>query len=600
MRTTNSPEARQYEVYREVFFAGFRPRDADPQDSSAATLFTRDFVFSFFRHYGEIHYFTYDEARGVGSIFFADGQAAERCYIAVHLSWLPCTEAQARAKLQVRAAQSSRVQVLEGDDDDDDDRCATQREGADDVLLFLEFAQGLPFVNPLVLFWDTSAEATAAAQTDLFAHHAGMLSRQTLRFLPPSVVLAYTALDDAETLQRMAETQHACNQHYNSARRGTAEWVVGVVGESAAPAYPSILLYHDLNSPGAADATADAEAPPASILPPELGRRLWVLLRPEAAAKNQDRAQVRVIDLWWSFYQQYVVHKTRPAAARIADLRHFGFAQRPSCWQEMDALRQASESAAAATLARFTADDVYHNTYAYLCYKVRYGNDPIYASLMRDVCTAKVREAVAAFVRAKERAVLGDLRDPTRAGDAELRDKNDTVLFTVLHAVSQWCGLDDEARPHARGAAEEQWMQLPLTEAVANLIENVQYLQQIRRREIDPKTGEAYVRGRDGAGGGAVPRDYPTGTLRQEEEMHFMAITQTLDGCAPSGAAAQLLALCEDPRRFKSGRGHMGYDELHPRVSRTAYVNALWVPLLVLALTSWGFSRLGPALAAPR
>lgn len=117
-RTTATHSVKEMmSVYREIYFAGF-PAVA------GETPFPENVVRSMFQMYGNITSFVYDTGRGIGSVLYESGEDAEHCFVDLHLSVIP------------GGARSERDWLSES-------------FGSQSALIYIEFAQFLPFVNPL-------------------------------------------------------------------------------------------------------------------------------------------------------------------------------------------------------------------------------------------------------------------------------------------------------------------------------------------------------------------------------------------------------------------------------------------------------------------
>ena len=115
-RTTSTHTAEEMQsVYREIYFAGI-PEERRPKEAEAL----HNIVKQLFQNFGPLTDFYFDEQRGVGAVCFADGDAAQLCYITAQFSRLPLPH-------------------------------GVGEMAANECTLYLEFAQFLPFVNPLLL-----------------------------------------------------------------------------------------------------------------------------------------------------------------------------------------------------------------------------------------------------------------------------------------------------------------------------------------------------------------------------------------------------------------------------------------------------------------
>ncbi|KEG08347.1 hypothetical protein DQ04_07401020 [Trypanosoma grayi] len=477
------------DVYCELLFAGFPPRGHQAS-------FTATFIQGFFTHYGEVRHFIYDADRGIGSVTFVDGEVAVGCYLAMHLSLLSPPGS-------------------EGDNKNNNNNGSSTAEL---FLIYLEFAQFCPFVNPSLLL-------------------VGELSRRSLRHSAKLVAQRIASSRKKNRNSPVAASAVAAHVvvMWNDAdekKRGGAESKVRLVRDG--PHFP----------------LADANAITA------LDRALWSALKPDGPPSAAGDT-VTVLDLWWEYYQRYVVHKTEPEASRIKD-PYFNYAQKATVAQEIyQALKLSREDAdgdvqhAKAVVGRLTSDDVYHSVCGYLCFKLCLRNDPSWASLARDVAaTGGAATGIAAGTSSED----GSNRDDVG---------------------------DDDKRVEA---AEAALLKLPLLQAASNLIDNVRFLRRVRSGEVTANNSPAKANEENDTSW----RNYPTSSRREEEDF-YMEVLHTLDGFAPSAKAVSLLSMCEDPHTFRDVKGHIGWDELHKKKKSNWWVmcQAITVALLLMAFASW-------------
>ncbi|CAD2220441.1 hypothetical protein AGDE_14497 [Angomonas deanei] len=259
----------QLEVYQELFFAGFAPytEKANPKAAKKKT-WSSDKVFSIFRHYGEVQHFVFVEEAGCGSVVFANGDSGEKCYLSLHLSCI---------SLLLKEESGT-------------------NPGEEAQILYLEYAQALPFVNPLLLLWGEKKTVNlAGAGVNLMRihnddikeyqtfFHAGQISRQLLRHLP--------------TIPFHKNT-NPVQEGVNKDVKCVAEWVISSDPKSNVFAFPPFVGQ-------------------ACNYPQELLQRMWYLLKPENA---NDKNSIRVLDFWWIYYNAFIVRKTQPAVERISEV----------------------------------------------------------------------------------------------------------------------------------------------------------------------------------------------------------------------------------------------------------------------------------------
>lgn len=144
-RTTKSHTVTEMmEVYREMFFAGFPAATADPEGGPPRFV-PEPLVRSLFERFGAVTSFQFDERRGVGRATFADGDAAEHCYMALSYN---------AVRLPMMTAGGGPA-----------------GNAHDTAIVCLEFAEYLPFVNPWLIRDDLLTSGSC-------------LSRQMLRTFP--------------------------------------------------------------------------------------------------------------------------------------------------------------------------------------------------------------------------------------------------------------------------------------------------------------------------------------------------------------------------------------------------------------------------------
>ncbi|PWV09732.1 hypothetical protein C3747_75g4 [Trypanosoma cruzi] len=200
---------------------------------------------------------------------FAQGEVAMNCYLAVHLSLL-----------QPRPNGSCT-----------DDMCDEENTS----LIFMEFAQCVPCVNPYLL-------------------RNGELSRHLMRYKTrmPSLQAAAPSPSPWSVANHFVVTWHEATENdldSNPKRRVVRDGPHFPVTDTSTVGSTLVKKRND----------AIAEA-------------VWSLLRPEKRSPTDGDA-VTVLDLWWEYYQRYVLHKTEPAEGRIKD-PYFLFAHKPTVAQE--------------------------------------------------------------------------------------------------------------------------------------------------------------------------------------------------------------------------------------------------------------------------
>ncbi|KAF5219789.1 hypothetical protein ECC02_007217 [Trypanosoma cruzi] len=479
----------EMDVYREILFAGFPQR-------TQKTSFPSTYVESFFGHYGEVQHFVFDADRGIGSVTFAQGEVAMNCYLAVHLSLL-----------QPRPNGSCT-----------DDMCDEENTS----LIFMEFAQCVPCVNPYLL-------------------RNGELSRHLMRYKTrmPSLQAAAPSPSPCSVANHFVVTWHEATEtdlDSNPKRRVVRDGPHFPVTDTSTVGSTLVKKRND----------AIAEA-------------VWSLLRPEKRSPTDGDA-VTVLDLWWEYYQRYVLHKTEPAEGRIKD-PYFLFAHKPTVAQEIRRALTSSQTGSSGdvqedttVVKRLIHDDVYHSVCNYLGVKLRFRNDPSWASLARDVASAGT--AVGRRTQCEE---------PEYSRSSKMKGDGD----------------DDEMGTEEDNKA---LLRLPILKAAANLMENVRFLQRVRRGEIT--VDNKPVRPKENENSRSM--DYPASTHQKEGDF-YMEVLSTLDGYSPTGTAASLMAMCEDPHTFRHVKGHIGWCELRGMKRSTWWVTcqAVMVVILIFVFAGW-------------
>ncbi|KAH9586262.1 hypothetical protein LSM04_003558 [Trypanosoma melophagium] len=488
-------------IYREVLFAGF--------PSQGQQGFTSAFVRGFFSHYGAVQNFIFDAERGIGSVTFATGDIAVNCYLAVHLSLLPSPD--------------------NAHNNNDNDK--NNNDDNDVYLLYLEFAQSCPFVNPKLLV-------------------SGDMSRYHLRYYK----------------QKITKRIHSSLEK----TRTNGEALTAVVASHI------VVLWRDPDETDEITTTITEkrqlvrDGPNFPVvgedIPKVLTEALWIALKPNGDSIAGGDV-VTVLDLWWEFYQRYVLHKTEPEASRIKD-PYYKYAQKATVAQEIYRVlkiskRKASgdEEYATAVIHRLMRDDVYHSVCGYLCFKFRFHNDPIWASLLRDITSGT--EAAKAFHAANE--------------------KNSRILNRHNNNNNN----EDDAETD-KDEAEMALLKMPILTAATNVMENVRFLRAVRHgARVDNTESDANAERLD---------NYTTSSpTRLDEESFYMEVLHTIDGFAPHGDAAGLMSICESPQIFRDTPGHIGWCEVHKKSDTSVWwvrCQAIAVALIILALVAWGMSAL--------
>ncbi|KPA77659.1 hypothetical protein ABB37_07007 [Leptomonas pyrrhocoris] len=624
---------RQLQLCKEILFAGFpcqlpyqRSSGAAFASSSPATNPTpsknpdvrplsKKFVFGFFQQYGTVEDFVYDEARGIGSVVFADGADAQGCYLAVHLSFLPAVTADGGV------GQTTWEQDTAGED------LAERRARPSDLLLCLEFAHCCPFVNPVLLTKDVFVDG-GSAHCEV---PGGDLSRATLFHRFPQLLMP----PPPSSLPQQPVASHAVMRWREEGDGGDALHG-SPAHEQSHPSRMEVISDDedkDGSSGSGSGATAKrrpsasqaAEArrvtpvgphfPGRGVAPVEVEAALWQLLRPSHVAPSP-RNVATVLDLWWEYYNLYVLHKTQPAESRIEDSA-FRYASRPSLVQELLEVRKqgreyahGDEEAAQQVLQRLVYDHGFHNVLTYLTVKQKFKYDPVWASFMRDLYKPKLALQVAAWqsLMAEEEegksSKKGETAAAAAAEEGEVSEARRRRI--VVKAIQE---LHEPQPKKARDVewvqrAEQTWFAMPRTTAAANVVDNVKFLRKVKRGEVDrngvdkdvsqqpplptQQKGAAAEEEED-VTAASIQDAYPSMSARQKEEQLYSEVLQNLDGYVAVGTAEELVAMCEDPKLFRYARGHIGYEEAHHQPSYwLAYLNALWVPLIALLLMGFG------------
>lgn len=549
---------------RELLFAGFpchpqyRPAPSAAADDAAFTAspFSKKLLRELFERFGPVDAIHWDRHRGIGSVVFHDSPSAERCYFASHLDILP-------------RLPPPQVQVL--DDDDDGSRGG----GDTDRILFLEFAQCCPFVNPILLA--RAVDDTTAAGGSGGGLAAGELGRDAI-------------LHDAAGVVTMGPPP------------------------AAAPVATHIVVRQQARQSGDIDgaaAVAPLNFPGVPIEPPCIAESLWRVLRPADATRQAPQRDVTVLDLWWEYYCSYGVRKTEPSADRIGD-RQYDFAQRPSPLQTMlRAVEQAErdddgdgDEGEAVTGARFlrrmSDDSLYHKTYVALLYKQKLQYDSSWASLMRDVYTKEVVARVAAF--SQQEVKHADEEGSGRGGDGDgaRRGISEADRAKLVQVLRQRYYLVPNGQREASlaAAAHAIWLEMPIAVAATNAMANVHFLHRVKRGEIDSKGHDIH---RAHAATTTAAADNNADQQQQQSKLTFAEIWTEVQGFVSTGSADELVSLCEDPKLFRYAKGHIGYEEARQQPSSARlYLRALVVPLLVVAVVLFGYHKLAMRMGLGR
>lgn len=510
-------------VYKEIFFAGFPSRVKITEagvrtiDYSVVT-FPQSFVYDFFNKHGVIEQFHYEEDRGMGSVTFADGDVAESCYLSAHLSLiLPPVE--------------RTVEELSGTQEVSK---ASKANTLKPLLIFLEFAQALPFVNPGLLLREEL--------------RPGEISRHLLRSFPrierkfssvsaEHVVMEWVLPTKAEAPKKKTVRVSEAEKEEIDRDSGDDEVHSGAAAEESKTLQPVGPIF-----------------PGGDVGIPELKNSLWRLLQPPDITPNV-KTRIRILDLWFEYYDQFQVRKTQPSPDRIKS-PHWKFAQRPSIAQEflsLDPSDPASSGQGFNVAHRLMHDGNFHQICTLLAYKIRLKNDPSYASFMRDIFTPSVEEAVKKHLQKR-----------TYKADQQLMQLQNELLSSMR-----------------QDSSEEAFLKLSLPQAALNAMENAKYLRRVGAGEIDAKTGkelpaEQIKALHEKKKKNEIPSDDP-----------FLVLTEFLnyiDQYAASGSAQSLLGICEDPKSFREQEGHMGYATLH---DNSSVWRLLWeiffYPLMVIS-----------------
>jgi hypothetical protein len=624
--------ARQLQLCKELFFAGFpcqRPYQrsgnsststvtssssaADTASTTQVRPLSKMFIRGFFQQYGVVESLFYDEARGMGSVVFADGADAEGCYVAVHLSFLPATTAEGGI------GQPTWTQDQQGED------MAERKARPDDWLLCLEFAHCCPFVNTVLLTKDVFVDG-GLAHCEV---PGGELSRAILFHRFPQLLWpsspAGTAAAGAASRPMVPVAPHIVVR-WQEEGEGEGEGIEGCTDHRSRV----VEVLDDEhaggdkgNEPGTVPSAKDVQQsrrtrqvgpnfPGRPIEPVEVELALWQLLRPSHIPPAPGSV-VTVLDLWWEYYNLYMLHKTQPAESRITQAA-FRYAQRPSLLQELlNVQRQGreyahgDEAAAQQVLQRLVYDNQYHNVLTYLTVKAKFKYDPVWASLMRDLYKPKLTLKVEAWQALMEQDEADAAKKrgeaETTVPDSEVRRRR-----VVMKAINE---LHEPQPTKPRDVAwvqqaEQTWLTMPRTTATYNVMENVKLLNKVKRGEVDRSGHDKEVRSPpppstqnsqqgEGAEEAEAVKDvnieaaYPSMSSRQKEEQFYAEVMQNLDGYVATGTAEELVAMCEDPKLFRYAKGHIGYEEAHRQPSYwLTYLNALWVPLIAFLLLGFG------------
>lgn len=621
-------------IYKEIYFAGFPCRIKQSSSlergisescnnsgrycDESVTLFPQSFVYDFFKKYGVIEQFTYDEDRGIGSVTFADGEVAESCYLSSNLSL-------------VQPPPDMRRNSVQREIDEEEDQfqasslhCKTEatkkkktfNQPIKPIVIYLEFAQSLAFINTPLLMHDQlrpaelsrqllrtlpcverkfSAHTATHVVMEFFSSDAtsdpshSTTEQATTGVISESIttgvehgkknedssqhdVLQNTQVSNEESgtdrTDRMAKKDDSAEQKSNE-QDGSSDVVIegtpplspSSFSESTqAPFSPALVASQKLQVKGPYFPCGG------EIEVPELKQSLWRVLRPlppefnlsgsGKVSKNSPSLKqmaVTALDLWFEYYWQFVLYKTQPTADRIKD-SEWRFAQRPSVVQEIVDLDPSNSAPQGGPnkAHRLMHDSAFHQICTMLMYKLKFRNDPSWGSFMRDIFTSRVKEAVSAHLM-------------KRMYKADLHFMH--LQKSILSSLRKEEG-------------EEEWLELSITQAAENAIENIVFLRQIELGEVNRKTGveepaEVIKQIR-------AKNRFRAAELRDPFTL-IIDFSDFVDRYAASGSASGLLSICEDPQVFRRTEGHVGFNAVHHRYSVWKLLwEIFWIPLTLM------------------
>lgn len=621
-------------IYKEIYFAGFPCRIKQSSSleggisencsnsgrycDESVTIFPQSFVYDFFKKYGVIEQFSFDEDRGIGSVTFADGEVAESCYLSSNLSLVqPPPDTRRNSDQQELDEAENQLQASSLHSN----TAATKKKFSfkqplKPIVIYLEFAQSLAFVNTPLLMHDQLRPAE--------------LSRQLLRTLPcverklsahtaTHVVMEYFPSDAtpdpshpitkrtaAEVISKPVTTgvkrgkkieddsKHDVvrNIQVSNEESGTdgKDFIEkeddSAVGKSNEQDGSSDVAINDTPplSPSSSLDPAQIPLSPASTASqrlqmkgpffpcgaefevPELQQSLWRVLQPctpefnlstsgkvSTYSPSPKQMTVTALDLWFEYYWQFILHKTQPSSDRIKD-SEWRFAQRPSVVQEINDLNPSNPAPQGGPnkAHRLMHDSAFHQICTMLMYKLKFKNDPSWASFMRDIFTSRVKEAVAAHLQKR-----------TYKADLHFMHLQKSILSSLR-----------------KEEGEEEWLELSHTQAAENAIENLVFLRQVELGEVNRKTGieestEVIKRIR-------AKNRFRAAELRDPFTL-IIDFSDFVDRYAASGSASGLLAICEDPKVFRRTEGHVGFNAVHHRYSVWKLLwEIFWMPITLM------------------
>ncbi|CUG93197.1 transmembrane protein, putative [Bodo saltans] len=429
-RTTNSHSPKQMmSVYRELFFAGLpkptirgganRQHDDDDDGdgrgkssrSAAAgpvVTFPPALVKEMFARFGPITSFHFDVTKGVGAVTYEHGEDAERCFITAHLSLMRGGA----------APPGSRVEDIDdekrsGDNNNSAETALADVFGKFAAVLYIEFAQWLPFVNPLLLDGSVSALTT--------------MNRQLLRTFP------------------------VCERRWS-------------------PSTFSHVVFNCKAGPVEKNGSSISLPGHGTMADLSLAVALVHTLFPSAGLTKDSK--ITVLDLWAQFYDQFVVSKTQPDASRIS-FPEFRFAAKASALQDVvqfcKRALEKGDSEGRMALARFAEDDVLHSTMAYIVFKTRMIHDPSHVSLLRAVDTKYAKLSNNNTSAVSEGAVVNPARTSSCFVGPSARQGLDAL-------ISQPPKASPAANNTPVVTPADQWLRLSLVSAASNVIVNASFM----------------------------------------------------------------------------------------------------------------------------
>lgn len=587
------PHGESAKFYRELFFAGFPcrvPHESSYKDVPGGAAAVSDFVtysmntiYSAFQSYGRITQFTYIRSRGYGCVVYDLGEDAISCFLSMNNAIIPGPVPNPNMK------EPHEVDQVGFGGFERENRASNTT--VKDYVITVEFARCLPFVTSYLLLKDeyASLELSRSLMRD-FAVPENAVGGRLARWIT-------AAWAEITVISPESNTPNEQKQQKEPPKKLTV-----------------------FTGPMFNDSEQDQTNP--------VFQAMYALLKPKTFVKNPGSGLL-LYELWWEYYNLYVIHKTEPSVDRIKSKREFLsatcatvaqeiIALKRDCWERGVRLENTSPNS---LLRRVAFDDVFHCTLNSIIMKQKFKLDPAFTSFMRDVYSQRTVDAYKAYralnpfcpdvdaLRAMrqiskvlEQADRGNdecgkiMRRCLTEGDVAMKKKSSSKLATEA-AASSSTAAPEPVDPVAELRADieysvhpkvQEWMSMPLLEVAANVVENVRFLRKVRKGLIGPD-GMMQAAPNSSTEGDL---GYPGMTVKQEDTDMFDEVLTNLNGFCEDGSLFSLLLLCESPTAFRGSKGHLGYEEIveyHAKGKRNFWKDckdvskALAVPVVFVA-----------------